>query len=605
MLGLVKRDEHEFDAWLKKRYAEAASMLEGWGLDPRELLSTEIGWLLCLSKYEAKSIDFDMFQVGFLVSRSRLRSLVKARQVGFSFGISCEATARCHLKERHTAVCISYNLNDAKEKITLAKELHDELPLEYQKKIVIDRATTVGFASNSSKRRVSRIVSQPAKAPRGKSGDVYLDELAHCQNDKAIYAGATALITRSKGQLTIGSTPLGRRGVFHAVHTQEFDRDKYRGYARQSVPWWLSRCFCVDVAAATDPATGALTMSTEERVERFGNAELKTQFDALPIEDFQQEYELAFQDERVSFFPYELIMPCCQKERFEIPVYDNLAMLAEKAPDLGPLCLGYDVGRVKHPSELTVFDEAGDFSLRFDEQFRDVPFPRQRARLFKICDDLGEHWKVFRIDSTGLGKNLGEDLQARYGKRRVILIDFTMQSKERLANSFKILLQEKRVVLPNDKRIYHQIHAIKQKITSAGNAVFDAERNRHHHADKFWSMALATFKKREKKRVVAELGVRTFGDDAPQSHRVDPERGILERLIDVPAEHAVAVVKQAEAARAREMAWGDLERAARVNCVAARVWNRQGDKVRARVYAAEYKRLRREIRRRQRATTIG
>ncbi len=109
MLGIVKRDEREFKDWLKEKHAKAAQMLEGWGLDPRQLLSTEIGWLLCVAKYEGRDLEFDLFQLGFLLSQSRMRSMNKARQVGFSFGIACESVARCHLKEKHVSVCVSYN----------------------------------------------------------------------------------------------------------------------------------------------------------------------------------------------------------------------------------------------------------------------------------------------------------------------------------------------------------------------------------------------------------------------------------------------------------------------------------------------------------------
>jgi len=129
VLTIVKRNEQEFDDWLRRQHAKAAQMLEGWGLDPRHLLSTEVGWLLCLAKYEGKDLAFDLFQLDFLLDQSRMRSLNKARQIGFSFGIACEALARCHLKDRHVAVCVSYNLDDAKEKVARVKELHDELPL--------------------------------------------------------------------------------------------------------------------------------------------------------------------------------------------------------------------------------------------------------------------------------------------------------------------------------------------------------------------------------------------------------------------------------------------------------------------------------------------
>jgi len=469
--------------------------------------------------------------------------------------------------------------------------------------MVIDAKTEVGFASIGKKRRISKVVSNPAKAPRGKSGDVYLDELAHCVNDRIIYAGATALIARSGGQLTVGSTPLGQRGTFHAVHTEAFD--KYPGFSRFNVPWWLCRHFS-RIADRPDLVALCESLPTEVRVERFGTQALKDQFDALPLEDFQQEFELAFQDERVSFFPYDMILPCCQKEAWEIPVYDNLEQLAEVAGKLGPLYIGFDVGRTKHPSELTVFEKQGpEFTMRYQEQWRDMPFPKQRARARQIGRNLGDHWKKWRVDSTGLGKDLAESLQATFGRRRVKQVDFTMAVKERLANGVKILLQERNLVLPKDRSIIAQIHSIKQKITASGNAIFDAERNRRHHADKLWSIALAVDGRRVRHRATAELRVRTVGGDegrAGEERRREATArpaGLVERLFSVPDDEPEREELGLYADDLRRMSNRELASLGRSLCTAARVWVRDGNEDKARVLNAEYKRVRREVSRRR------
>ena len=96
------------------------------------------------------------------------------------------------------------------------------------------------------------------------------------------------------------STPLGRRGIFWEIANEELR--KYPHHTRQHVPWWLCRFFTTDVKAASQLA---LDLPTEERVERFGRPTLIEQFDSLPIEDFQQEFEGKFVDETYSFFPYE------------------------------------------------------------------------------------------------------------------------------------------------------------------------------------------------------------------------------------------------------------------------------------------------------------
>lgn len=596
VLKINKGDADDYADWQRRNAGKAADRLAAMGLDPTTALSTELGFLVGLiPTFGDRALEFDLYQARFLSAAGRLRSLLKARQVGFSFAIAAESLARCHLKDSHLAVCVSYNLDDAKEKVQRVKELHDELPLRFQKRIVVDAKTEVGFASSARKRLISRVISYPSKPPRGKSGDVYLDELAHCLNDDAIYAGATSLITRSGGQLTIGSTPLGQKGKFHELHT---DRRQYPDYWRQQVPWWLCRQFCKDIPTA---AALAPSLPTEVRVERWGTPELLLQFGALLLDDFQQEYELAFQDERVAFFPHDLISPC-EKEREEIPVYASIEALLRAGP-AHPLYLGFDVGRSKHPSELYLMEKVGPtFITRYAEQFINVPYPTQRARLMTILKQLGSRWKKFRIDATGGGKNLAEDLQKVFGKR-IEAIQFTMQVKSDLAYGFKILMEERNVVLPKDRTLRAQIHSIKQKITESGNVIFDAEKNKKHHADKMWALALACYTPGRRKATHMDIGVRVLGEHKTpaqtrgglvipgQSTRgVVTERGVIEQLFTVPDE-ATAVLRFKPDDHPVE----EVEKYARALAVSIRLWKRSNREDLVRQLMADYQRCRRNV----------
>ncbi len=264
MLTIVKRTEEELDAWV----------------------ATEAGFITAFCRYDDEPITLEPYQLHFLENTSRFRWVTKARQVGYSFLIALEALARCHLRPKHTTVFVSYNLSDATEKILVARQVYEDLPLAFQKKLVTDSKMELAFESNSDKRGLSRIISHPSKAPRGKKGDVVLDELAHYVADREVYRGSTALILRSAAQLTGCSTPLGRRGIFWEVATQELR--PYRHHWRQEVPWWLCRFFCHDVRTAARDAPG---MTTEERVARFGNDKIIEQLDSLTVDDFQAEFE--------------------------------------------------------------------------------------------------------------------------------------------------------------------------------------------------------------------------------------------------------------------------------------------------------------------------
>ena len=45
-------------------------------------------------------------------------------------------------------------LDDAKEKILVARQVHEELPLAYQKRLIVDSKTELAFESNGATKRL-------------------------------------------------------------------------------------------------------------------------------------------------------------------------------------------------------------------------------------------------------------------------------------------------------------------------------------------------------------------------------------------------------------------------------------------------------------------
>lgn len=476
MLIVGKRDTREFSSWL----------------------SSEAGFIESFCRYDGEPIRLEPYQREFLENHARFRWVTKSRQVGFSFLFALEALARAHLRDGYTAVFVSYNMADALEKTLVARQVYDEMPVAYQKKLITDAKTELAFEPAGKGRHISRIISVPSKAPRGKKGDTFLDELAHYLEDREVYRGSTALILRSNGQLTGCSTPLGRRGIFWEIATQELR--KYPHHSRMTVPWWLSQAFCNDPKRA---AIEAPHLSTEDRVTLFGKSTIIEQFDSLALEDFQQELECSFVDESYSFFPYELILPCTNDD---IAVVDDPT--AVRAPS-GRIVAGFDVGRMRDRSELAVFEQMEErFTCRMMKSFVNVPFAEQEAQLRYVLATL----PVARlsIDRSGIGMNLAENLSRDFPQ--VVPENFTNESKERWATDFKILLQRRDVTLARDRELVGQIHSIKRRVLASGKASFDAERTNKGHADKFWAVALACQRERGgPKGRVAEIGVRVIG----------------------------------------------------------------------------------------------
>ena len=95
--------------------------------------------------------------------------------------------------------------------------------------MVVDSKTELAFESNAAHKRLSRIISAPSKAPRGKKGDVYLDEVAHYVNDREVYRGSI-----DRAHLALPRTALGLQ---HAARSsRHLLGDRRRGAAPVPAP---------------------------------------------------------------------------------------------------------------------------------------------------------------------------------------------------------------------------------------------------------------------------------------------------------------------------------------------------------------------------------
>ncbi len=444
-------------------------------------LSTTEGFLQGLTESDERPTRLAPYQLTHLRDTSRFRAREKARGVGFSFVCAAEALARSHLRSDYTAIFVSMNLEEAVEKIRYANRLYHSLPLKWQKRKVVDNKTSLEFEDPSGRYR-SRLISHPCKDPRGKhKADVYLDEFAHYgSKQRSIYVAAVPIVSRGVGQLTIGSTPLTVGDLFHEILREE--RRKYPMFSRLSVPWWACPEFCSDLvrAAKEAPAVG-----TTERVHAFGKPSLVDIFHTMEADDFRQEYELAFNDESQTFFPYDLIFACC---RDDLEPVENLESLDKRTE--GDLFAGFDVGRTRNASELVVLERRGErLVYRMGRSFDHSRFQAQEAFLGEMLKAL-PRVKRLCIDRHGIGMNLAENLRSAFGSR-VEGLALIGQVKESLAVDLKIAFEREAVAIPRLRELTGQIHSIKKTPTQAGYARFDTEKNERHHADKFWALALA------------------------------------------------------------------------------------------------------------------
>lgn len=464
-------------------------------------------------QFQQKDLLLDFWQDAYIKSMARFIAIVKSRRVGWSFICSLKGLIKAMDPDRigYTKQFVSYNEEDALEKISYAKQFYDSIPeCDAKKKLITDNKSMLCFQDKNGITQ-SRLISIPCRPPRGKGGDISLDEFAIYtpKMQKLVYDAALPVISRG-GTIEMGSSPLGKIGQFYDILT---DKETY-DYERYNIPWWFCRDLCIDVPTAVKVAPD---LSTPERVETFGTKILKMIFQNSDIDTFQQEFECSFIDSSESYISLDLIyantpgkrdgdldLSACENmsdeeyweynRGIDFQTYKDLdSAILNYTPEYHgkTLYLGYDVGRHKDLSVLFLMGITPDGKKRdFARiELKNETYKKQKATILKAYREL----PIYRgkIDRTGIGDNIYEDVHAEVGDR-VEGVQFTQESKEILAIDVKRGLEQREFLLSNDKEFHMQIHSIKRVDKGGGKHFsYESSRDERGHADSFWAWALA------------------------------------------------------------------------------------------------------------------
>lgn len=379
------------------------------------------------------------YQKEFLVSESQFRIVLKSRQIGFSYVAAADALigavgGRNQLflsaSEEQALILMRYlKFWSQKFGIELAKDSETEITL-------FNGAIIKALAHNF-------------RTVQGFTGDIWMDEFAWYANPKKIWHAFVPSIGAVKGRLTILSTPFEENSLFHELFNDEI---KYKMFER----------FRVDIYRAMDDGL------------EFDLETMRALFDA---DTWASAYECVFIDDESSLLSISLIKSCVDESMSYYTPASNIALLC-----------GYDIGRVNDRSTLASVNSREDiYELATIDVFAKASFKEQE-------DILSTHMRTYPlatidIDKTGIGMNLAETMQSKF-KSRVNGVYFTPAIKEQMALNLKKLFEDKKIKIPNDPLLISDIHAIK-RTAGAKSFKYDAKRNEHGHADRFWALALA------------------------------------------------------------------------------------------------------------------
>lgn len=479
-----------------------------WTNDEKKIIATAA----LTSMFPGSHLDF--WQEWYLCQNFNKVHLLKSRRVGFSFISAIKSVSEAIYPgiNRYQMVFLSYNLADAMNKIRDAREALMNLPDGWAKTLRTDSKTALEFWDKGNK-SVSQILSLPATSVRGfgtanEHGGVMMDEGATIPDAERVYTAVLPSMSRG-GKFSIGGTPEDQSGLFYDIKT---NLEKYKSFKRVEIPWWWSANLCTDVKTAIKIAP---SLNTFERVETFGSENLKDIFLNIGIRQFKQEYEMIFTDESEAFISLEMIRSCTPQE---VPQYeyqdisellsgvniDNIPIGMDKSgtviygdvrapafdPEIhGELYAGWDMGRTKDASIFTLIGyKDGLKHLWMTYELKNKKFDEQKAFAELAMNSLPI--RDFLIDRNGLGMDFAEWAETKF-PTRAHGINFTNETKAQMANVVYLGCERMEYVFPKNRKLEADLHCIRKTKTAMRYDRYDGS-TKDSHADRFWSLALAT-----------------------------------------------------------------------------------------------------------------
>lgn len=422
------------------------------------------------------------YQGEWVTDDSHLKILEKARQIGMSWGTAyrldrVESAIDCRLDawvSSRDEIQARLFLEDCR---MFADILHAGANALGEQ--VIDDARHSAYVLEfANQRRIHSMSSNP-DAQAGKRGTRVLDEFALHPDPRKLYAIAYPGITWG-GSMEIISTHRGSANFFNQL-IQEI---KHKGNPKK-----FSLHTVTLQKALEHGFLYKLQTKLPENDERQGMDEADY-FNFIKAgcpdeETFLQEYCCIPADDAGAFLSYELIDGC--KHPIGIPWEKTLSQLAASA---NPLYLGGDIGRVSDLSVFWVVEAVSGLRPTVHVvTLRNTPFDEQERRLYELL--ALPNLRRACIDNTGIGRQLVERAQKRFGTYKVEAVTFTPGVKEELAYPLRAAFEDKSARIPDDGKIVAHHRAVRKETTAAGNIRFVAESNEAGHADYFWAHALA------------------------------------------------------------------------------------------------------------------
>jgi phage FluMu gp28-like protein len=424
------------------------------------------------------------FQQRWVNDNSRLKLAVKARQCGWSWATAyrlvrgkLKAGARLDAwVSSRDEISARLFLEDAKKFAAVLNVAASDMG-----ESVIDDLGNTAFVLRLSSGLRIHSMSSNVDAQAGKRGDRVLDEFALHGDPRRLYEVAYPGILWG-GQLEIFSTHRGTANYFNQLILEVRHKGNPKKFSLHTVtlPDALAEGFLYKLQCKLPPDDERMEMDEGEYFDYIRAG-------AASEESFREEFMCTPSDDASAFLSYELLDACKYPpgEKWEMSL-DELRECKD------PLYLGGDIGRVK---DLTVFwivkAVAGFRPTVHRVALHNAPFEEQERRLYELLQLRSLRRAC--IDNSGIGRQLVERAQKRFGTYKVEPVTFTLAVKEEICYPLRAAFEDRTARIPDDPKIIASHRAVRKEITASGNVRFVAESTDAGHADDFWAHALAIF----------------------------------------------------------------------------------------------------------------
>lgn len=312
---------------------------------------------------------------------------------------------------------------------------------------------------------------------RSKGGEVKLDELAFHDRAREMYKAAHASARFWRMPLAAWSSHHGPGSYFNFLITKAREGKLRASLHRVTILDAVEQGICERIRMRAERLADLPAIDLAYRQEWLDGLRAE-----CPDEDvWNEEYLCIPSSDQSSLLSYDLLRAC------EVA---NLQLAKGATGGGGALYAGFDVGRKHDLSVLWVLEKVGDvFWTRVLRTFANESFSVQEGALNQLLAAGGV--KRLCIDSTGIGMQMSERLQERWGAYRVEAVNFTAPVKSELAMPLRRLFEDRLVRVPMDDAVREDLHKVRKIVTAAGNVRFDAQHDESGHADRFWALALA------------------------------------------------------------------------------------------------------------------